>query len=229
MILSKGVAIEGKLEKSEQPVLVASLSKVGREGIRSEGMRSRRYMGACEDPQHCLNSVLECLLISSTSLASTPDRRMTGSTKNLSPTTSRLSKSGAQIPGWLLSENPKIRGRTPTRPAFRATVHGGNQDLIIWTSVTNGKLVLTASVEWLWVGAYRTYHNHKPANCDLGCLASIIITYVHISSYTDVSTPTATKPASIRRYPSSQEPYPSVHLRTCLLLIGTPFAIFPYP
>ena len=36
MILSKGVAIEGKLEKSEQPVLVASLSKVGREGICSK-------------------------------------------------------------------------------------------------------------------------------------------------------------------------------------------------
>ena len=61
MILSKRSAIDGKLEKSEQPVLIASLSKVGEGRDTLQGMRSRRYMGACEDPQHCLNSVLECL------------------------------------------------------------------------------------------------------------------------------------------------------------------------
>lgn len=68
--------------KSEQPALVASLSKGGRKGYAPREEIGKIY-GSLRDSQHHLNNAPECLLILSRvwPVLLTARRRMTGSTK----------------------------------------------------------------------------------------------------------------------------------------------------
>jgi hypothetical protein len=63
--------------KSEQPALVASLSKGGRKGYAPREEIGKIY-GSLRDSQHHLNNALECPVNIVTSLACTPDRQAPG-------------------------------------------------------------------------------------------------------------------------------------------------------